>query len=343
MSERATPAAAPGLVLVMGAGSIGCFVGGSLQAAGVPVQYIGRPRVLSALRRHGLTLTDLDGHRTQLPASALACSETLASLRPALVLLAVKSGATREAAAALARALPAATPVLSLQNGIGNVEAAREAAAALDVIGGMVAFNVAELAPGHFHRGTDGVVAAAEHPALTAWQPWFARAGLTLALHADMRGVQWAKLLLNLNNPVNALSGLPLRKQLLTRGYRLAFAQLQGEALRVLRAARIEPARLTPLPPHWLPLVLRLPTPLFRLVAAKMLRIDDKARSSMADDLAHARPTEIDAICGEVVRMARGLGLEAPLNARITTLVRDLAVAPRRYSARELQRALSLR
>jgi 2-dehydropantoate 2-reductase len=63
----------------------------------------------------------------------------------------------------------------------------------------------------------------------------------------------------------------------------------------------------------------------------------------MADDLAHARPTEIDAICGEVVRMARGLGLEAPLNARITTLVRDLAVAPRRYSARELQRALSLR
>jgi 2-dehydropantoate 2-reductase len=144
------------------------------------------------------------------------------------VLLCVKSGATREAALALGRVLPAGTPVLSLQNGIGNAATAQDAAPALDVIAGMVPFIIAELGPGHYHRGTAGMLAAAEHPALAAWQARFEQAGLPLALHADMRGVQWGKLLLNLNNPVNALSELPLRQELLTRGYRRAFAALQS-------------------------------------------------------------------------------------------------------------------
>lgn len=340
----APPPAAPGAVLVMGAGSIGCYVGGCLQAAGVEVHFVGRARVLEALRQHGLVLTDLAGARVQLPPEALSLHASIpADVRPSLVLLAVKSGATREAAAALGRALPAGTPLLSLQNGIANAAVAREAAPVLDVITGMVAFNVAELAPGQLHRGTDGALAAARHPVLIEWYPTFARAGLPLHLHDDMRGVQWAKLLLNLNNPVNALSGLPLREQLLTRGYRRALAALQGEALRVLAAARIAPARLTPLPPHWMPAMLRLPTPLFRLLAARMLRIDGRARSSMADDVALGRSTEIDALCGEVVRLAEGLAMAAPLNARISTLVKDLAVAPRHYGAAELLRALGLR
>jgi 2-dehydropantoate 2-reductase len=332
----------PGALLVMGAGSIGCYLGGCLQAAGAPVHYVGRARVFDALRIQGLTLSDLDGRRIHLPPDALALSSAVPAGKPSLVLLTVKSNATQEAAAELARALPAGTPVLSLQNGIGNAAAAGDAAPALDVIAGMVPFNVAEVAPGSFHRGTSGALAAADHEALRAWQPTFARAGLPLLLHEDMRGVQWGKLLLNLNNPVNALSELPLREQLLSRGYRKALAALQSEALAVLDAARIEPARLTPLPPAWLPAVLRLPTPLFRVIAARMLRIDGKARSSMSDDLAHGRPTEVDALCGEVVRMARGLGLDAPVNARMAKLVHEQSLVAQRYDAPRLLSALSL-
>jgi 2-dehydropantoate 2-reductase len=333
---------APGALLVMGAGSVGCLIGGSLQAAGAAVHYVGRPRVLDALRVQGLTLTDFSGRRTHLAPPTLALHDTVPRLAPALVLLCVKSGGTRDAAAELAQALPAGTPVLSLQNGIGNAAAAQDAAPALEVIAGMVPFNVAEIGPGHFHRGTSGTLAAADHPALQPWQATFERGGLPLVLHEDMRSVQWGKLLLNLNNPVNALSELPLREELLSRGYRKAFAALQSEALQVLQAARIEPARLTPLPPRWLPAVLRLPTPLFRLLAARMLRIDAKARSSMADDLAHGRPTEVDALCGEVVRMARGLGMDAPVNARIAKLVQEQRLVPQRYDAARLLTALGL-
>jgi 2-dehydropantoate 2-reductase len=179
----------------------------------------------------------------------------------------------------------------------------------------MVPFNVAEVAPGRYLRGSDGRLALQDDPACRHWLPAFALAGLPARACADMRAVQWAKLLLNLNNPVNALSGLPLRAQLLDASRRRETAALMAEALSLLAEARQPLARLTPVPPRWLPALLRLPTPVFRVLAARMLHIDPRARSSMADDLAQGRVTEIDALCGEVVRLARTLGREAPLNA----------------------------
>ncbi len=332
-------------VLVMGAGSIGCFVGGRLAAAGVPVHFVGRPRVLTALRERGLTVSDLEASTQTVPAAALSLHEHPSAAAAAgigLVLLCVKSAATAEAAALLQQCLPAGTPVLSLQNGVSNALAAQAAAPALQLIPGMVPFNVAELAPGHYHRGTTGALAAQRHPALQSAAAAFERAALPLQLHADLFPVQWGKLLLNLNNPVNALSGLPLRAQLLDREFRRATAALQQEALRVLQAAHIQPAQLTPLPPQWLPSVLRLPTPLFRLLAARMLRIDERARSSMADDLAQGRRTEVDVLCGEIVRLARALNGPAPVNARMTQLVQQWPQRQRPYSGRELLDALGL-
>jgi 2-dehydropantoate 2-reductase len=315
-------------VLVMGAGSVGCLVGGRLQAAGARVDFVGRPRVLERLRQHGLHLTDLDGGQCHLPATALKLhTAPPPRAEPDLVLLCVKSRDTAAAAQALGQHVPPGTVVLSLQNGLGNAELARHAAPALSVVPAMVPFNVAELGPGHFHRGTSGQLAAAFHPQLDRLASLFERAGLPLALHADLRPVQLGKLLLNLNNPVNALSALPLRDQLLHAGHRRHFAALMEEALVLMRADGTEPARLTPLSWNALIRVLRLPTVLFRLIAARMLRIDPKARSSMADDLVQGRPTEIDALCGEVVRLADRLGRQAPLNQEMVQRVRQAETA----------------
>jgi 2-dehydropantoate 2-reductase len=342
-SAAADAAGAPGPVLVMGAGAIGCFLGGCLQAAGSAVTFVGRPRVLDELRRHGLRLTDLDGGDRRLSPDRLVLTESIPTgIRPALVLLCVKSSATADAARTLAGGVPAGSVVVSMQNGASNAEVARLAAPALRVLAGMVPFNVARLAPGHFHRGTSGALAAADDPQLRRWVGAFAAAGLTLELHPDLRAIQWAKLLLNLNNPVNALSGLPLRRQLLDRDFRVCLAALQQEGLAALRAAGIELARLTPLPPGWIPSLLRLPTPLFRLLAARMLRIDADARSSMADDFALGRETEIDALSGEVVRLARSHGSAAPVNGRIVDLIQGWPAHPRTWSGRELRQSLGV-
>jgi 2-dehydropantoate 2-reductase len=330
----------------MGAGAVGCWIGGCLQAAGVPVTFVGRPRVLEALRAHGLKLTDLEGGARHLPADKLDLRESVDGIpAPSLVLLCVKSGATASAAAELARAMPPGTLVVSMQNGVSNTATAQAAAPALFVQAGMVPFNIAELAPGHYHRGTGATgaaLAAQDHALLRPWQTHFAAAGVPLQLHADLVPLQWGKLLLNLNNAVNALSGLPLRAQLLRRDYRICMAALIDEALAALRAAGIPPAKLTPLPPAALPTALRLPTALFRVLAARMLRIDAKARTSMADDLARGRATEIDALCGEVVRLARRHGTAAPANERISELVRAWPSEPRARSGAELRAALGV-
>ena len=85
--------------------------------------------------------------------------------------------------------------------------------------------------------------------------------------------------------------------------------------------------------------VLRWPTWAFRLVAASTLRIDGDARSSMADDLARGRATEIDALCGAIVRLAERQGRTAPLNSRLQALVeRD----PRPRDGRTLRRELGV-
>jgi 2-dehydropantoate 2-reductase len=173
--------ALPGPVTVMGAGSIGCFVGGCLQAAGAEVHFVGRDRVLADLHMHGLHLSDLGGRHVQLPAAGLRLHDTPPA-GSALVLLCVKSGATAEAA----RLLPARSLVVSLQNGIANAGVAAAAAPSLTVLPGMVGFNVAELGPGHFHRGTEGAIAVQDHPGLAPWRPLFGAAGLPLACHADL-------------------------------------------------------------------------------------------------------------------------------------------------------------
>jgi 2-dehydropantoate 2-reductase len=182
-----------------------------------------------------------------------------------------------------------------------------------------------------------------DHAALRVWQPVFASAGVPFTLHADLAPLQWGKLLLNLNNPVNALSGLPLRTQLLQRDLRVCMAALIDEALAALHAAQIQPARLTPLPPTLLPMALRLPTAVFRLLAFRLLRIDANARTSMADDVARGRPTEIDALCGEVVRLARAHGTAAPVNQRISELVHQHTAQDAPMSGAQLRHTLGLR
>jgi len=138
------------------------------------------------------------------------------------------------------------------------------------------------------------------------------------------------------------LSGLPLRDELLQRGYRRCLAGLMDEALAELAMAGIQPAQLAAVPAAKLPGILRLPTPLFRVVAARMLRIDAKAPSSMADDLALGRRTEIDALCDEVVRLANANGSKAPRNAKMVELLEAWPERKERWAARQLVAELGL-
>lgn len=309
-------------IVVFGSGSIGCYVGGTLHAAGADVLLIGRSRMHQRIAQHGLLLTDLNGGRVRLEPAQVPYSENPADLAAAdLILVTVKSADTVDAAGEIQRHAKRSALVLSLQNGVGNAEVLRERLAGREVLAGMVPFNVVQMADGRFHRGTEGELMVQSSPLIERWQPVFQAAGLPLQMRSDFSEVQWGKLLLNLNNPVNALSGLPLRAQLSQRAYRRCLALLIDEALMVLRAAGIRPAKVARVAPRLLPLLLRLPDGVFRRVAGAMLRIDPQARSSMWEDLQAGRRTEIDYLNGAVVSLAESIGCSAPANRRITAMV----------------------
>jgi 2-dehydropantoate 2-reductase len=190
------------------------------------------------------------------------------------------------------------------------------------VLAAMVPFNVVWRADGHLHQGTSGALHLEAGPRALPILEALARAGLPTRSEINMRAVLWGKLLLNLNNPINALAGIPLRDELSTRAYRQVLAACQAEALAALGRAGIDAQLEQPMPARLLPGLLRLPDLLFRVIARSMIRIDPQARSSMWEDLERGRPTEVDALNGEVVRLAAAAGLAAPANATVMALVR---------------------
>ena len=320
-------------IVVYGAGSIGCYVGGRLLAGGSDVSFIGRARIVDQLRRQGITLSRYDDGRWHVPAQRIDASTDAAPAAGAeLVLVTVKSAATVTVAAELANVLRPGTIVVSFQNGIGNANVLRAALPQCTVLEGMVPFNVVERGPAAFHQGSAGELEVKRAPAMQPFVAAFSKAGLPLIQHVDMLQVQWAKLLLNLNNAINALANRPLKEELSQRAYRRCLGMAQKEALALLKRADIRAARLTPLPATWIPRVLALPDAWFERLGRRMLTIDPLARSSMSDDLAAGRATEIDWMNGEVVRLAQRLGQTAPVNERLCELVRDAERAEARPS-----------
>ena len=240
----------------------------------------------------------------------------------AIILVTVKSGGTADAAREIAEHARDGAMVISFQNGISNVDVLREAfGGRFPVVRGMVRFNVAYLGDGRFHKGVAGDFWTEDLPQTRALAGRVAGGPAALRLSDDMLGLGWGKLLINLNNAVSALSGRTLVEELKQRDYRRVVAAAQREGLRLLRRAGIEPTRVGPAPPRLLPRVMSSPDWLFNTLFLRAWHIDSKARSSMADDLAAGRKTEVDYLNGELVRLAERLNAEAPINRAVVELV----------------------
>ena len=213
--------------------------------------------------------------------------------------------------------------MISFQNGVSNVDLLKAKLPKATVLRGMVPFNVAALGNGRWHKGVAGSLCgrgSRSDPRARRADRQPPRPPASVGRHG---GVAWGKLLINLNNAVNALSGKTLLEQLSDRNYRRIFAATQIEALDILKAAGIVPAKTGPISPQLMPHVIGAPDFIFRRLVLKRQKIDANARSSMADDFAAGRPTEIDYLNGEVVRLARALGRRAPINEEIVRLVRQ--------------------
>ncbi len=312
---------ANGAVGIAGAGSIGCLVGGLLAHAGRRVALLARPRVIEEISRNGLKITSFEGLDRTLTSSELALSDDPSIFADAgVILVTVKSADTADVADLIARHAPPDAVIVSLQNGVGNVAVLRERLGGRRVLAGMVPFNVIALGQGRFHRATSGDIVIEHDEAGTAAQ--LSVPDLRVRATENIIGVQWGKLLVNLNNALNALSGLPLRQQLSQRPWRTLLADQIAEGLAAVKAEGIKPAAPTPVPLGLTPPLLRLPDFAFQLLLGRAMKIDAEARSSMWEDLQRGRRTEIDYLQGVIVQIAERRGLNVPLSRRIVTLIK---------------------
>lgn len=311
---------------VMGAGAIGLYVGGMLAEGGARVVFAARGRTLEAVSR-GLAVTRYDGFKAELKPGSYEVGgvERLAGCD--VVLFCTKSGDTETAALDLLEVLKPGATIISLQNGVGNVEMLKRLLSPHEVAAGIVPFNVLRLSPNAVHCSMEGAVLIGRTKVSERLAELARAARLKLEIRDDLDALQWGKLLLNLNNGLTVISGLPLRRQFEDPGYRTVLAMAMEELLAALNAAGIRPIGATRTSPRIIPRVLRLPTWLFRIVARQQLRMDETARSSSWDDLRAGREPETRFLNGAVCSLAEAHGRTAPVNQLICHLVNQAFAA----------------
>jgi 2-dehydropantoate 2-reductase len=313
-------------VVIVGAGAVGSFVGAVLAAHGHDVALVGR----SALPDPRPLAIDLHG-KPHAPTGPLTVTQDLAGLSEVDVcIVAVKSQHTVHAANAVRAALPPSTTVVSLQNGLDNVARLRAALGPeYDVVAGMMTFNVIPTDAG-FRQATAGPLVfgpgerADSQRRVQRLRESLQARGFDVRVRKDMPAVQLGKLLLNLNNGLCALTGLPLAAMLADRVTRTVFADAIREGLAVARAAGRPVGQLGVLSPRLVAFVLGLPDAAFFRISRAMLAVDPAAKTSTLQDLERGRLTEIDELNGAIAALASAHGVAAPINALISRGVHEL-------------------
>jgi len=308
-------------IVILGAGSIGCWLGGHLVAGGAQVTFIGRDRFASQIAEHGLLLTHFarpelrcEGVDFQTKPSALMGADIIA--------LCVKSQDT-EAAARQILQYASAAKVVSFQNGIRNPETLRSILPTENIIPAIVPFNVTPTSPGAFHCGTAGALVIENTLLAAPLVSALETGGQGVRSSDDILGDQWAKMIVNLNNGLNTLTGGTLREGLLQRDYRRTLAACVEEAMGIAEKNNVSVGQFNGRSPAALMKTLRLPDVAYRIIMQIIVKIDAKARSSMLDDLEAGRVSEIGYLQGEIVKRAEMVGLTAPKNAAILAAVQS--------------------
>jgi 2-dehydropantoate 2-reductase len=299
----------------MGAGAVGCYYGAMFARAGAPVTLIGRLRHVEAIARDGL-LFESGGERRYIHVSA---STDVGAVRGAdVVLFCVKTPDTEEAARALAPHLRQDAVVVSLQNGVDNVER-MQAVAGIDAVPVVVYVGAEMAAPGHVKHTASGNLIigdlgrqapreGARRRRLESLAALFVRAGVPCTVSDNIEAALWTKLIVNCAyNALSALSRSRYRRMVSSRYARDLMRQVVDEALAVARAASVEIDD----------------APVDEAVA-KIARTMPETISSTAQDLSHGKRTEIDALNGYVARRGATLGVPTPVNETLHALVKLL-------------------
>lgn len=301
-------------IVVVGAGAMGSWVGALLAHAGHDVTLVARREHAEAVAARGLVVSG----KTELRVKPKAVDRARDAEVPDLLILSVKAYDTPRALADAAPLLGQRTRVLSMQNGLGNVEKIAEAVDDRLVFAAVTTHGVTFVEPGHVRHAGVGYFRvgspANEHAAARELAGLFVDAGLDAEFSEGILGEVWAKVVVNASiNPLTAITGL-------RNGALLELAPLRELMQRVVEEA-VDVARAEGAP---------LPDDDLLVRARRVAELTAANKSSMLQDVEKGRQTEIDAICGEIVARGMRHGIDTPVNLTLRALVKGIEESVRR-------------
>lgn len=293
-------------VLITGTGALATLFAARLGQAGQDVTMLGTWKDgIETLNREGARLVTAEG---ELRVPVFATDDPAQCPETELALVLVKAWQTERVAQRLAACLPAHALTVTLQNGLGNRELLAQALGERRVALGVSTYGATLLGPGLARSGGEGLLSLEGHPRSGEVQSLLRGAGFRVDILPDAKALVWGKLVINAAiNPLTALLRIPNGALLERPGAHLLMSALAREAAGVAAALGVH-------------------LPFGDPVSAveDVARRTAANRSSMFQDVKRGAPTEIDAICGAVVRAARAQKRAAPVNWMMWRLVSAL-------------------
>jgi 2-dehydropantoate 2-reductase len=299
-------------ISIIGSGAMGSLFGGMLsRARHEVVLYDVFKEHVEAIRRDGLAIEQAGSSEvlTVRPAATTDPADTCGS---DVMIVFVKSTATEEASRQFAPLAGPGTIALTLQNGLGNEAILRKHFGAERTAAGVTSHGATFLGPGRIRHAGKGpthiAMADGSHRRLVAFATALAQAGFETHVEADVAGLVWSKLVINVGiNALTALTGRENGRLLDLEETRSLMAELVAEAVAVAKARGITLTYVDPL-----------------ATVYDVAKKTGANRSSMLQDFDRNRETEIDFMNGAIVREAAELGIPVPVNAAVARLVKAI-------------------
>ena len=288
-------------IAVMGAGAVGCYYGAMLARAGHSVTLVGRQQRVTAVQAHGLIL-EAAGRTEAVPVDATTDPSGVAGAD--VVLFCVKANDTLTAGRIIASHLGSSVPVLSLQNGVDSAEHL-QAVLGRPIVPAAVYVAVDMPAPAHVRHHGRGELVIGPGPSSVDIAEVFSRAGIATEVSENVKGVLWAKLIVNCAyNALSAVAQLPYGQMMKTDSVPETMRDIVAECLAVAERSNV-----------------MVPEEIISSVLGLAASMPDQL-SSTAQDIAQGKESEIDHLNGYIVRAAARLGIAAPVNRALLVMVR---------------------
>ena len=230
-----------------------------------------------------------------------------------VILICVKSYDTKDAISKIKDSINDSAIVITLQNGVGNIEVIGELIGQQRVVGGVTNLGATLLGDGYIrHAGKGETVLGridGKIPAeMRGIRETFNKAKLETRISRDIKGLLWSKLIVNVGiNALTAITRLNNGRLVEFDGVRQIMSKAVAEAVRVAKRKRIK---------------LLYDDPLTKVEAVCEATSSNVA--SMLQDVLKKKKTEINFINGVIVREGQSLGIPTPVNSILVDLVKTI-------------------